>query len=137
MQSIEWKPGVKVRRNQKSHDEESFGVMGKLYTLKSKRGGLDINEWTTEEGIRAHPIFFEAVPTPIPLYSEKEAVAFLTEKGYEVKAPPGPLKGQFVVVMTPSGNPHAIARDRYDKNDYSLLVTAVLAIVDWTEGQGI
>lgn len=46
-----------------------------------------------------------------------------------------PLSGKIQVFMTPSGNVHAIPLER--KHETSLTITRVLAIVDWTEGDGI
>lgn len=70
-----------------------------------------------------------------PLYSEEAAVKLLTERGYEVKAPPEPLKGKAYVYKCVS-NEHIICLfHQWDEGEgigYELI-----AIVDWTEGQGL
>lgn len=70
--------------------------------------------------------------THFPLYSEEAAVKLLTERGYEVKAPPEPLKGKGYVYTYPNFEGVYIFNNRLDST-----VGTLVAIVDWTEGQGI
>lgn len=78
----------------------------------------------------------KAAPTHFPLYSEEAAVKLLEERGYAVTPPPEPLKGKVVVYQgKASGTTYsAIIRDLdiIKNNGHT-----ILAIVDWTEGQGI
>lgn len=75
---------------------------------------------------------WELIPTPMPPYSEEQAVAFLKEKGYTVEAPPEPLKGKLRVILTATGN---IIGYPLDQNIHHH--AKELAIIDWTEGQGL
>jgi len=75
--------------------------------------------------------------TQIPLYSEEQAVSFLKEKGYKVEAPPELLKGQ-VVVYRSLDRIFTTRKETWD--EWSGIMKkdcTILAIVDWTEGQGI
>lgn len=77
---------------------------------------------------------------PFPLYSEEQAVAFLTEKGYSVQAPPEPLKGQSVVyIYANETKPRVLPREEFENLNVGSGKhnRKVLAIVDWTEGQGL
>lgn len=83
---------------------------------------------------------FELVEeTHFPLYSEEAAVKLLTERGYEVKVPPKPLKGRGVVYeyYGQKGVYHFINKDIFDKWPNPNSICRIVAIVDWTEGQGI
>ena len=76
--------------------------------------------------------------THFPLYSEEAAVKLLTERGYEVKAPPEPLKGKVVVYRNSVGEVYTTHKEWWDKwTDYVKGPLKLIAIVDWTEGQGI
>lgn len=86
--------------------------------------------------------YWTIVLTPLPLYSEEQAVSFLTEKGYKVEAPPQPRKGVIVLwEHCDSGNilkinyntiEEANSRQRWDD-----MYTKRLAVIEWTEGQGL
>lgn len=83
---------------------------------------------------------FELVEeTHFPLYSEEAAVKLLTERGYEVKAPPEPLRGKvYIYKYLPTGKVFAYDEETWLTNDYDKCEDrVVIAIVDWTEGQGI
>ena len=79
--------------------------------------------------------------TPIPLYSEEQAVSFLREKGYEVKEPPKPRKGKIIIYQYKTGNgsvTYAKNKTEWDsKSQFYRDARTIIAIVDWTEGQGI
>lgn len=78
-----------------------------------------------------NPNSFELVTTPIPLYSEEQAVSFLKEKGYSVTPPPEPLKGQIRIMKSKDGTVfYAQSQQRFD-------TCKLIAIVDWTEGDGV
>ena len=86
-----------------------------------------------------NPEGFELVEeTHFPLYSEEEAVKLLTERGYEVKAPPEPLKGKVVIYRNCLDEIWTISKEQWDQWGLKTRQTCtVIAIVDWTEGQGI
>lgn len=77
--------------------------------------------------------YFQLItPTPFPLYSEEQAVKLLTERGYEVKTPLEPLKGKMMIVKTRYGDIYG-----YSVGTNLSDTAEVIAIVDWTEGQGV
>lgn len=76
--------------------------------------------------------YWELVETHIPLYSEEQAIAFLKEKGYNIQAPPEPLKGKIVIIKSATGLIFG-----YPPEQKLASSATVLAIVDWTEGQGL
>lgn len=86
-----------------------------------------------------HEKYWELVePTYFPLYSEEAAVKLLTERGYEVKAPPEPLKGKVVIYRSAEGQTWAALKERWDQwNFHCKKGYTIIAIIDWTEGQGI
>lgn len=76
----------------------------------------------------------ELEETHFPLYSEEAAVKLLTERGYEVKAPPEPLNGKVYIYQDPDG---CLYHRKEGWTDIQKGSCELLAIVDWTEGQGI
>lgn len=66
---------------------------------------------------------------------EEEAVKLLTERGYEVKAPPEPLKGKVVIYDSCIGIT-SCSYELWNKYNYKK-DCKLIAIVDWTEGEGI
>lgn len=74
--------------------------------------------------------------TPLPLYSEEQAVSFLTEKGYAVTPPPEPLKGEVIVFKVPGGEVFHVNRKIWE-TCYNKAGNKILAVLGWTEGQGL
>lgn len=90
-----------------------------------------------------NPNSFELVETHFPLYSEEEAISLLTERGYKIEAPPEPLKGKVVIYQGRNSIAFMeleqfkpVKFGPYIERDANGL-PKVIAIVDWTEGQGI
>lgn len=83
----------------------------------------------------------EAAITHFPLYSESEAVKLLSERGYAVTPPPKPLKGKVYIYNFPQliggkGSIHAKTAQQFAESDW-VSEPNILAIVNWTEGQGL
>lgn len=80
-----------------------------------------------------------SVSTPIPLYSEEQAVSFLKEKGYSITPPPEPLKGKAAIYVSGyDGGTRVIDKNHWDKvTSKAAYKHKLIAIVDWTEGNGL
>lgn len=92
-------------------------------------------------GSHHSPIYLQLVepaPTHLPLYSTEDAVKWLEERGYAVTPPPEPLKGEVIIYRNNLGEVWSTTKDHWNKWNASLRETVtILAIVPWTEGDGI
>lgn len=81
-----------------------------------------------------NPSSFELIveKTHLPLYSEEIAMSFLQEKGYTVTPPSPKLSGKLYVYKASSGGAYG-----YPEKVSDILNWSLLAVVDWTEGDGL
>lgn len=117
-------------------------IPGAAFEHLCRRDRLDTNRTVTR--VEGDEVWVEqcseplSIPSILHLWShkttEQEAMAFLEKRGYTVVPPLKPRHGTNYVYETRGGSVFA----RTDPiRDVEALRFKVLAVVDWTEGQGL
>lgn len=101
-------------------------------------GDIWYSDETGYEHFEENLKLYEEPKACLPLYSDADAIKWLEQKGYKVAAPPKPDSGEIVVHFHQSTGISVTK-----KEIWVTLPTAykkrrrILAIIPWTEGQGL